>query len=193
MNFKIGFENEDRKKLHQYWDKIIDSNNWSESYFTNLFEEKWSDYNNLHTAAFSSWGGAALAALEFYGIKDKTVLCPSNTFMATPLSAVKMGNKVEFVDCNKEDLCLSFTDLKIKIDLYKPAAVWVVHIGGHLAFEIEKIAKLCKDRGIILLEDCAHAHGARPRSRSATVPGTVALVRPGRCTGLWTRKISSTS
>jgi perosamine synthetase len=160
MNFKIGFENEDRKKLHQYWDKIIDSNNWSESYFTNLFEEKWSDYNNLHTAAFSSWGGAALAALEFYGIKDKTVLCPSNTFMATPLSAVKMGNKVEFVDCNKEDLCLSFTDLKIKIDLYKPAAVWVVHIGGHLAFEIEKIAKLCKDRGIILLEDCAHAHGA---------------------------------
>ena len=160
MNFKIGFEHEDRKALHSYWDKILDNNNWSEGQFTKLFEEKWSEYNNLHTAAFSSWGGAALAALEFYGIKDKTVLCPSNTFMATPLSAVKMGNKVEFVDCNKEDLCLSYTDLKNKIDLYSPAAVWVVHIGGHLAFEIEKIARLCKERGIILLEDCAHAHGA---------------------------------
>jgi len=160
MNFKIGFEHEDRKTLHSYWDKILDNNNWSEGQFTKLFEEKWSEYNSLHTAAFSSWGGAALAALEFYGIKDKTVLCPSNTFMATPLSAVKMGNKVEFVDCNKEDLCLSYTDLKNKIDLYNPAAVWVVHIGGHITFEIEKIAELCKERGIILLEDCAHAHGA---------------------------------
>ena len=116
MDFKIGFENEDRKKLHQYWDNILDKNNWSESYYTELFEKKWSEYNSLHAAAFSSWGGAALAALEFYGIKEKTVLCPSNTFIATPLSAIKMGNRVEFVDCNKEDLCLSFTDLKNKID-----------------------------------------------------------------------------
>lgn len=160
MNFKIGFDHNDKKTLHSYWDKILANNNWSEGKFTKLFEEKWSDHNNLHTSAFSSWGGAALACLEFYGIKDKTVLCPSNTFMATPLSAVKMGNKVEFVDCNKEDLCLSYNDLRKKIDLYDPAAVWVVHIGGHITFEIEKIARLCKDRGIILIEDCAHAHGA---------------------------------
>ena len=160
MNFKIGFEDQDRKKLNKYWDKIIDTNNWSEGQFTKLFEEKWGGYHSLHSAAFSSWGGAALAALEFYGIKDKTVLCQSNTFMATPLSAIKMGNTVEFVDCNKNDLCLSFNDLKNKIDLYNPAAVWIVHIGGHIAFEIEKIADLCKKKDIILLEDCAHAHGA---------------------------------
>ena len=80
--------------------------------------------------------------------------------MATPLSAIKLGNHVEFVDCNKKDLCFSFEDLKAKIDKYKPAAVWVVHIGGHIAFEIEQIANLCKEKGVILLEDCAHAHGA---------------------------------
>ncbi len=40
MNFKIGFEHEDRKTLHSYWDKILDNNNWSEGQFTKLFEEK---------------------------------------------------------------------------------------------------------------------------------------------------------
>ena len=160
MKFRIGFENEDRQKLHSYWEKILDSQQWAEGQFTHQFEEKWSDYNSLNSAAFSSWGGAALAALEYFGIRGKTVLCPSNTFMATPLAAIQNGNNVEFIDCNKNDLCLSFSDLKNKIDLYEPAAVWVVHIGGHIAFEIESIASLCKDRGIILLEDCAHAHGA---------------------------------
>jgi perosamine synthetase len=35
-----------------------------------------------------------------------------------------------------------------------------VHIGGHIAFDIERIAELCRAEGIFLIEDCAHAHGA---------------------------------
>lgn len=160
MRFTIGFEKEDAKILHQYWDEIIASQQWTEGKFTKLFEEKWSEYNQLSSVAFSSWGGAALAALEFFNLKGETVLCPSNTFMATPLSIVKAGGQVEFVDCNKNDLCVSIEDLKLKIDKYKPAAVWVVHIGGHIAFQIEEIAKLCKAKNIVLIEDCAHAHGS---------------------------------
>ena len=160
MKFTIGFENEDLKLLHGYWDEIITSQKWSEGKFTGLFEEKWSKYNGLASAAFSSWGGAAMAALEYFGIKDRVVLCPSNTFMATPLSVIKAGGKVEFVDSNRDDLCMDKEDLARKIAQYKPKAVWVVHIGGHIAFQIEAIAKICKENGIVLLEDCAHAHGA---------------------------------
>ncbi|MDX6681516.1 MAG: perosamine synthetase, partial [Solirubrobacteraceae bacterium] len=36
----------------------------------------------------------------------------------------------------------------------------LVHVGGHLAFETEAIAAACRDAGVYLLEDCAHAHGA---------------------------------
>ena len=169
MKFTIGFEKEDAKKLHEYWDEIIQSQQWSEGKFTKIFEEKWSEYNNAHSVAFSSWSGAALAALEFFNVKGKIVLCPSNTFIATPLSVVKAGGNVEFVDCNKDDLCLSVSDLKSKIEKYKPIAVWVVHIGGHIAFQINEIAKMCKEKGIILLEDCAHAHGA---SWNGNKPGT---------------------
>lgn len=160
MKFTIGFEKEDTEKLHKYWDEIIGTQQWSEGKFTKMFEEKWAEYNQLYSVSFSSWAGAALAALEFIDINGKTVLCPSNTFMATPLSVIRAGGKVEFVDCNKDDLCLSLEDLKNKIEEYKPVAVWVVHIGGHIAFQIEKISILCQEKGIILLEDCAHAHGA---------------------------------
>ena len=169
MKFTIGFEKADTEKLHKHWDKIIEKQQWSEGRFTKAFEEKWSAYSDCNSVAFSSWAGAALAALEFFDIKNKTVLCPSNTFMATPLVAAKLGNDVEFVDCNREDLCLSYEDLKIKIEKYNPTAVWVVHIGGHIAFDIEKVARLCQEKGIILLEDCAHAHGA---SWNGKKPGT---------------------
>jgi dTDP-4-amino-4,6-dideoxygalactose transaminase len=45
--------------------------------------------------------------------------------------------------------------------------VVVVHIGGHLAFEVEAIADLCRQRGAALIEDCAHAHGGSLNGRSA--------------------------
>lgn len=167
MKFTIGFEKEDTKILHQYWDEIITNQQWSEGKFTKLFEEKWAKYNNCESVAFSSWGGAALAALEFFNVRGKTVLCPSNTFMASPLSVVKAGGKVEFVDCAKDDLCLDLEDLKAKARQYKPFAVWVVHIGGHISFHINEIAEFCHNNNIILLEDCAHAHGAEWNGKKA--------------------------
>lgn len=69
------------------------------------------------------------------------------------------GGNVVFADCNKNDLCLSLEDLKKKVT-DNTKAVIVVHIGGHIAFEIEEIAKFCEEKGIYLVEDCAHVHGA---------------------------------
>lgn len=167
MRFTIGFEKEDSRRIYKYWDDIFENQQWSEGKYTKLFEEKWSKYTASESVAFSSWAGAALSALEYFNIKGETVLCPSNTFMATPLSILKAGGIVEFVDCNKDDLCMSLEDLKLRIDRYKPAAIWVVHIGGHIAFQIEKIAELCRQKGILLLEDCAHAHGASWNGKKA--------------------------
>jgi perosamine synthetase len=160
MKFTIGFEKEDTQKLHGYWDEILSNQQWSEGKYTKLFEEKWSQYNQRQSVAFSSWGGAALAALEFFNVRGKTVLCPSNTFMATPLSILKAGGRVEFVDCNRSDLCISLDDLEKKIDVFRPAAVWIVHIGGHIAFQTKEIVDLCRKKNILVIEDCAHAHGA---------------------------------
>ena len=158
--FTIGFDHRDRERLHTMWDEIFETQRWSEGPFTEQFEQAWQGWNNLPGVALSSWSGGAMAALDFIDVRDQTVLCPSNTFMATPLSVIKAGGQVQFVDCNRDDLCMSFDDFVQKAEKYKPKAAWLVHIGGHIAFEVEKIAAYCRENNIWLLEDCAHAHGA---------------------------------
>jgi dTDP-4-amino-4,6-dideoxygalactose transaminase len=51
----------------------------------------------------------------------------------------------------------------------------LVHIGGHIAFESQKIADYCAAEGIILLEDCAHSHGASWDGRKPGTYGDVGL------------------
>jgi dTDP-4-amino-4,6-dideoxygalactose transaminase len=64
---------------------------------------------------------------------------------------------------------MSFADFEAKAERHRPRAAVLVHIGGHIAFESERIARYCRDHGIFLLEDCAHAHGAGWNGRR---PGT---------------------
>jgi dTDP-4-amino-4,6-dideoxygalactose transaminase len=158
--FAIGFDHRDRARLHALIDEVLDSEKWSEAAMVARFEAAWAQWNQLPAVAFSSWSGGALAALDFAGVSGETVLVPSNTFMATPLAALRAGGRVQFVDCNREDLCMSFADFEAKAQEHRPRAVVLVHIGGHIAFDAQRIADYCAREGIFLLEDCAHAHGA---------------------------------
>ena len=158
--FTIGFDKRDIETLKEKWDDIFVTQQWSHGKYTEEFERLWSAWNSLQSVAFSSWAGGAMAVLDYIDVKNEVVLCPSNTFMATPLSVINSGGKVKFVDCNREDLCMSFDDFKIKAEKHNPKAVWVVHIGGHIAFDINKISEYCKEKNIWLIEDCAHSHGA---------------------------------
>jgi dTDP-4-amino-4,6-dideoxygalactose transaminase len=167
--FAIGFDHRDRARLHALIDEVLDSESWSEGSIVSRFELAWGGWNRTPAIALSSWAGGAMAALNFARVQGETVLCPSNTFMATPLAALNAGASVEFVDCNRSDLCMSFADFEAKAARFKPRAAFLVHIGGHIAFEVERIAEFCAENGIFLIEDCAHAHGASWNGRR---PGT---------------------
>jgi perosamine synthetase len=167
--FAIGFDPRDRARLHELWDQVIDSGQWSHGPMNARFEEAWAAWNGAGAVATGSWSGGAVAALEYAGVRGEVVLCPSNTFMATPMAIIAAGGRPVFVDCNRDDLCLDLADLEAKIARHRPRACVVVHIGGHLAFESERIAALCAAEDVFLLEDCAHAHGASLHGRR---PGT---------------------
>src|SRR5829696_582722 len=122
--FAIGFDERDRPRLHALWDQVIGSQRWSEGPLTERFEQAWSAHNGLAALAFGSWTGGALAALEFAGVRGETVLCPSNTFMATPLSVLQAGGRVTFVDNNRTDLCMSFEDFQRKAEETRPKGAW---------------------------------------------------------------------
>src|ERR1700744_2827455 len=173
--FAIGFDQRDRQRLHDLIDEVLDSERWSEAGLNARFEEAWEAWNGAPAVALSSWAGGALAPLHFAGVQGETVLCPSNTFMATPLAAIRAGAEVRFVDCNREDLCMSFADFERAAERFKPKAAFLVHIGGHIAFEVEQIAAYCAEHGIFLIEDCAHAHGAAWHGRRAGTWGAAGV------------------
>ena len=167
--FAIGFDDRDRARLHALWDEVLTSQRWTEGPLTEAFEAAWAEWNGAGAVAMSGWTGAAVTALEYAGVRGSTVLCPSNTFMATPLAATHCGARIAFVDCNREDLCMSFRSFEQAVARERPRAAILVHVGGHVAFDVERIAALCRAEGIFLLEDCAHAHGASWHGRR---PGT---------------------
>src|SRR4051794_37236315 len=136
---------------------------------TPRFEAAWGAWNGAQALAMASWTGAALAALEFAGVRGGSVLCPSNTFMATPQAILAAGATPVWVDCRRDDLCMSFESFEAAAERARPRAAVLVHIGGHVAFDVERIAAYCREAGIFLLEDCAHAHGASWHGRR---PGT---------------------
>jgi perosamine synthetase len=158
--FSIGFDERDRSRLHALIDDVLDSGQWSHGAMNRSFEEAWSAWNGAPAVALGSWAGGAIAALEYAGVRGKPVLCPSNTFMATPLAIMAAGGTPVFVDCSRDDLCASLAAVEAAIHRHGPRACVLVHIGGHIAFESEAIAEVCRAHDVFLLEDCAHAHGA---------------------------------
>jgi dTDP-4-amino-4,6-dideoxygalactose transaminase len=70
---------------------------------------------------------------------------------------------------------MSFADFERKVAEHRPKAAFLVHIGGHIAFESERIAELCRAEGIFLIEDCAHAHGADWNGRRAGTYGDAGI------------------
>ncbi len=163
---KLPFEKKYRKLFYKHLDEVFESNYWSEGKKVAEFEERFSEYINVPSLAVSSGGAALLSIFEYLNVWDTDVIVPANTFWATAVAAKKAGAHIIYADCNKYDLCISLSDIKKKVTP-KTKAVVVVHIGGHISFDIEAIAQFCKERKIYLIEDCAHAHGAVYKGKRA--------------------------
>jgi dTDP-4-amino-4,6-dideoxygalactose transaminase len=155
----INFIDKSRKDYYKLLDEVFDSGFLSDGNMVKNFEKKFSLSVGLESSAVCNGGAALFAILKYIDVSDSDVIVPSNTFMATPLSVKLAGGNIVWADSNRYDLCLSYSDL-IKRVTKKTKAVIVVHIGGHIAFDIFKIKEFCKKNNIILIEDCAHAHGA---------------------------------
>lgn len=162
----LPFEKEYRKRYYQLLDEVFESNFWSDGKMTRRFEEEFEAFTGLPSCAVTSGGTGLLSILEYVNVRDSEVIVPANTFWATAQAAKKAGAKVVYADCNKEDLCMSYTDMVSKVTSDTKAVI-LVHIGGHIAFETEKIARYCEEHHIALIEDCAHAHGAQWNGRAA--------------------------
>jgi len=148
--------------------QIFESGNLAEGLWNEQLSEKIKSVCNIKNAICVNSNGSGLVALlliykEYYGRTD--VMIQSNTMYGVKTMTKTAGyNLVDFIDCQLETLMPSFDDLKKAVDSYKgerkKLVILISDIGGMINPDIEKIAKFCKEKNIILLEDAAHSFGS---------------------------------
>lgn len=128
------------------------------------FEQEFARYLGTRHAVLTSSATAAIwMALKAFGVKsDDEVLVPSHTAFPTVEAVCFAGARPVFVDVDD-----SYTvDLKDAAAKVSPRTIGFVpvHLYGHPA-DLDGIRRLCAERSLWLLEDCAQAHGAAWQGR----------------------------
>lgn len=129
------------------------------------FEKSLAKYCDAKYAVSTSNGTVSLhLALAAAGIgKDDEVIIPSLTFVATASSVVYTGARPVFVDVDPQTWCIDPNLIEERITK-KTKAIIPVHIYGHPC-DMYPITDIARKYNLLVIEDCAEAHGALYRGR----------------------------
>jgi dTDP-4-amino-4,6-dideoxygalactose transaminase len=171
---KIYFSAEDRQVILQQIDEALVSGQLTLGKHVKAFEECFAQKIGARYAVAVNSGTSSLEIpLRIFGLRDKTVLVPTNTFFATPAAVIHAGGKPRFVDADPATFAISLEGIKSRLT-EDTAGVIVVHIAGIVTPELPAIRDFCKERGLFLLEDAAHAHGSSLNEQAAGTFGDAA-------------------
>jgi len=138
------------------------------------FEQAFAEFVGArHAVAFSS-GTAALHAMCVAGglRAGDEVIAPAYTFFATATPFAYEGVKVVFADA--DDLGNLDAAALPGLVTERTKAVIVTHMWGNPC-DMTAIGRFCHERGLLLLEDCSHAHFAEWDGRRVGTFGAMAV------------------
>jgi perosamine synthetase len=171
---KIYFSEEDRQVILQQIDEALVSGQLTLGKHVKAFEECFAQKIGARYAVAVNSGTSSLEIpLRIFDVRGKTVLVPANTFFATPAAVIHAGGKPRFVDADPATFAISLEEIKSRLT-EDTAGVIVVHIAGIVTPELPAIRGFCKQRGLFLLEDAAHAHGSSLSEQAAGTFGDAA-------------------
>lgn len=129
------------------------------------FEAEWKAYTRSNHVKAHMNGSSALTSMYFaLDLPPGTeIMVPSYTFFATCLAMRFFGYVPVFVDIDPKTACFDLADAKRKLTP-RTKAVVAMHSWG-LPCELDQIGDWCREKGLILLEDAAHAQGASMKGR----------------------------
>ena len=105
------------------------------------------------------------------GPEDEAIV-PSLTFVATANAVRYTGAAPVFADIvGEQDLNISYQSIE-KAITERTRAILVVHYGGY-ACDMPSITKLARERGLIVIEDAAHAVGSELGGRKLGTWGDI--------------------
>lgn len=135
------------------------------------FTERFAVAHGARFAVPAANGTVALkVALRAAGIQaGDEVVVPPLTWIATATAALDVNAVPVFADVEADTYCLDPDAVEAALT-ERTRAIIPVHLGCRIA-DMDRLTALAKRHGLAVIEDCAHAHGARWRGRGAGTLG----------------------
>jgi len=155
--------------------------------YTQQFEKDFQEYCGVkYAVAVSSCTSALEIVLRYFDVAGKEVILPTNTFIATANAVTYSAGKPVLTDIDPDTLCMCPDDMLRKMTP-NTCGVIVVHIAGLIDPAIQRIRQVCRERGIFMIEDASHAHGATLSGEKAGNLGNAG------CFSMYPTKVMTTS
>ena len=173
---RIVFTEEEILRAQLATREIMSSGQMILGKYTDEFER---EYANLHGrkygVAVASDTAAIEIALRIYGIGEgDKVLFPANGFYGVVIPVIRCGAEPVFFDIDwGSNLFMTEIDVVELVKMHKPKALILMHTGGMVASRSKAIGEMCRDLGVICIEDAAHAPGAKMNGEYAGSFGDV--------------------
>ena len=145
--------------------EVLRSTFLTEGEAVRAFEAGLRDFTGApHVATMNSCTSALHLVLEVLGVgPGDEVIVPPQTFIATGLVVLHAGATPVFADIDPDTANISAASIRDKITA-RTKAVIAVHWGG-APVDLDAIRAVCDEAGVTLIEDAAHAFGARWKGR----------------------------
>jgi dTDP-4-amino-4,6-dideoxygalactose transaminase len=150
---------------------VLESRNWGGYPFPNklaeLFSQRFAAHQDAKHALCAANGTVTLEiALKALGIlPGDEVIVPAYTFEATAAPVLRLGAIPVFVDVLPDTYCIDSTAAAEAVTS-RTRAIIPVHLAMNMA-DMDAITKVAARHDLKLVEDCAHAHGAKWRNKGA--------------------------
>lgn len=147
---------------------VLDSPHWGGFHeIVARFEENFAAYQHCRYGVTTFNGTVSLEmllAVAGIGPGDEVII-PAISFVSTATAVSRAGATPVFVDIEPYSFNMDPERTAAAITA-KTRAIVTVHFGGSLC-EIDRIAALAREHGLILFEDAAHAHGSEWNGKRA--------------------------
>ena len=129
--------------------------------FARAFAER---HDSAHALCVANGTVSLEVALQAMGVEPGAeVIVPAYTFEATASAALFAGCVPVFADIDPETYCIDVGAAEALVT-ERTQAIVPVHLAMTVA-DLDSVGALAERHGLAVLEDCAHAHGARWRGR----------------------------
>ncbi|MGW1163362.1 DegT/DnrJ/EryC1/StrS family aminotransferase [Streptomyces sp. NPDC002513] len=138
------------------------------------FEGEFADYHGApHALAVTNGTHALELALQAMGVgPDTEVIVPAFTFISSSQAAQRLGAVAVPVDVDPHTYCIDVAAAEAAITP-RTRVIMPVHMAGLMA-DMDGLEKLAENFGVQLLQDAAHAHGARWQGKRVGELGSIA-------------------